>query len=67
MFRGLFQLFTANCRKITKVDNLATNGVVHVIDSMLTPVGDTLSNLISKNPELSVLKTGMFSSSLQAP
>ena len=54
----LLQITTANCQKITKVDNIATNGVVHVVDSVLTPVGDTLLNLVSKNPELSTLKTG---------
>ena len=52
------QLMTANCQKITKADNMATNGVVHVIDNVLTPVGDTILNLISKNPDLSTLKTG---------
>jgi len=58
------KLMTANCRKLTSVDNMATNGVVHVVDGVLTPVGDTLLELVSKNPELSHLKTALGSSSL---
>lgn len=57
-------LVTANCQKVTHVDNMATNGVVHVVDSVLTPVGDTLLNLISKNPELSTLKTALGASTM---
>jgi len=50
---------TANCIEITSADNLASNGVVHVIDDVITPVTGTILDLIQKNPELSTLKTGI--------
>jgi hypothetical protein len=54
----LFQLVTANCKRVAKADNLASNGVIHVVTEVLKPVTDTLMELIQKNPELSTLKTG---------
>jgi len=49
---------TANCIEITSADNMASNGVVHVIGDVITPVTSTILDLIQKNPELSTLKTG---------
>ncbi|XP_045157797.1 transforming growth factor-beta-induced protein ig-h3-like [Mercenaria mercenaria] len=60
------ELLTANCKKVTKADNLASNGVVHVLDDVLKPVSETLLDLVQKNPELSTLKTALGSSALAA-
>ncbi|WAR23616.1 BGH3-like protein [Mya arenaria] len=58
MYEQPTKVVTANCIKITTEDNMATNGVVHVIDDVITPVTGTLLDLVQKNPELSTLKTG---------
>ena len=51
-----FQLFTANCVPVMSPDNLATNGVVHIVSNVLTPVVDTIADIIMKQPRLSILK-----------
>lgn len=51
------RLVTANCQPLVSSDNLATNGVVHVVDGLLMPVTDSITDIISKSPELSTLKT----------
>lgn len=58
----MLQITTANCHTITKPDVVANNGIVHVVDSVLTPVVETLMDIVSKNPELSTFKTGKRSS-----
>ena len=50
---------TANCVKITSMDHKSENGIVHVTDGVLKPVTSTLIELIQKNPELSIMKTGI--------
>ncbi|XP_052775009.1 transforming growth factor-beta-induced protein ig-h3-like [Mya arenaria] len=64
MYEQPTKVVTANCIKITTEDNMATNGVVHVIDDVITPVTGTLLDLVQKNPELSTLKTALGSSRL---
>lgn len=49
---------TANCVKINSIDNYASNGLVHVTNGVLKPVTGSLIELIQKNPELSIMKTG---------
>ena len=59
------QILTANCIPIVSRDNLATNGVVHVINKVITPnEGTTLMDLVSQNPQLTVLKKGIFENTL---
>ncbi|KAL4236692.1 hypothetical protein ACF0H5_005076 [Mactra antiquata] len=58
------KVITANCQRVTSVDNIADNGVIHIVENVLKPVTDTLLDLIKKNPELSILKTALGSSQL---
>ncbi|XP_064605989.1 LOW QUALITY PROTEIN: periostin-like [Liolophura sinensis] len=51
------KLITANCARLLKTDVLATNGVIHTVERVLSPVTNSLIGIISKNPELSTLKT----------
>ena len=51
------QMMTANCKEVVSPDNQADNGIVHVVDGVLEPAEDTLSDMISTRPELSTLKT----------
>jgi len=41
------------------MDHKSENGIVHVTDGVLKPVTSTLIELIQKNPELSIMKTGI--------
>lgn len=49
---------TANCKLVSSRNNLATNGVIHVVDEVLQPVTKSLTDIVSSNPQLSYLKTG---------
>ncbi len=48
---------TANCIPLTSTDNQANNGVVHLVDGVLKPVEDSIADIVSKNPQLGILKT----------
>lgn len=50
---------TANCITVTSRDKVATNGVIHTVEKVLEPVSQTLLDIVSSDPEMSYLKTGM--------
>ena len=39
---------------------MATNGVIHTVEKVLEPVSQTLLDIVSSDPEMSYLKTGML-------
>ena len=49
------RLMTANCARITSINNYATNGVVHVVDRMIRPVTKTIAELLAQDNQFSVL------------
>lgn len=51
---------TANCIKVKSRDAVATNGVINVVEEVLEPVSETLMEIISSDPEMSYMKTGML-------
>ncbi|XP_026569083.1 periostin isoform X4 [Pseudonaja textilis] len=53
---------TVNCARITHGNQIATNGVVHVIDRVLTPVGNTIQDFIESEDDLSSLRAAAFTS-----
>uniref|UniRef100_A0A1W7R9F7 Transforming growth factor-beta-induced protein ig-h3 n=1 Tax=Hadrurus spadix TaxID=141984 RepID=A0A1W7R9F7_9SCOR len=50
------RILTANCARLIKADNYATNGVVHLVETMLPMPSKTVADIISSNPQLSILK-----------
>ncbi|XP_036381281.1 periostin-like [Megalops cyprinoides] len=46
---------TVNCARIIHGNQVATNGVVHVIDRVITAVGNTIQDVIEVNDELTSL------------
>lgn len=50
-------MYTANCAPITKANQEAENGIVHVIDRVLMPVTSTLMQLIRDRGDMAVLQT----------
>ncbi|XP_009290067.1 periostin, osteoblast specific factor b isoform X3 [Danio rerio] len=48
---------TVNCARIIHGNQVATNGVVHVIDRVITAVGSTIQDMIEVEDDLSTLST----------
>lgn len=44
---------TVNCARIIHGNQVATNGVVHVIDRVISAVGSTIQDVLDVNDELS--------------
>ncbi|XP_066999275.2 transforming growth factor-beta-induced protein ig-h3 [Anabrus simplex] len=51
------RVVTANCARVTSVNNYATNGIVHVVDRVIQPVGKTLAELIAQDDQFTTFKT----------
>lgn len=49
--------YTANCAPITKPNQEADNGIVHVIERVMTPVTKTLIELVKERSDMAVLQT----------
>ncbi|XP_076876243.1 periostin isoform X2 [Brachyhypopomus gauderio] len=50
-------IVTVNCARIIHGNQVATNGVVHVIDRVIAPVKNTIKDVIETNEELDSLST----------
>lgn len=46
---------TVNCARIIHGNQVATNGVVHVIDRVISAVGNTIQDFIEVDDDLSTL------------
>lgn len=55
----LVQVVTVNCARIIHGNQVATNGVVHVIDRVITAVGNTIQDVIEVDDELSTLSVSL--------
>ncbi|XP_024050412.1 periostin-like isoform X6 [Terrapene carolina triunguis] len=53
---------TVNCARIIHGNQIATNGVVHVIDRVLTPVGNTIQEFLEAEDDLSSLRAAAITS-----
>ncbi|XP_054858409.1 periostin isoform X2 [Eublepharis macularius] len=53
---------TVNCARIIHGNQIATNGVVHVIDRVLTPVGNTIQDFIEAEDDLTSLRAAAIAS-----
>lgn len=51
------RMVTANCARVTKPDNLATNGIVHVVDGVVTPAAQSIRELLEDSKKLTNLRT----------
>ncbi|KAA0702162.1 Periostin [Triplophysa tibetana] len=57
-------IVTVNCARIIHGNQVATNGVVHVLDRVITAVGNTIQDVIEVEDELSTLSTVATASGL---
>ncbi|XP_069061601.1 periostin isoform X2 [Pleurodeles waltl] len=55
-------IVTVNCARIIHGNQIATNGVVHVIDRVVTAVGSTIQDYIESEDELSSLRAAALAS-----
>ncbi|NWZ52436.1 POSTN protein, partial [Haliaeetus albicilla] len=53
---------TVNCARVIYGNQIATNGVVHVIDRVLTAVGNTIQDFIEVEDDLSSLRAAAITS-----
>ncbi|XP_061902695.1 periostin-like isoform X2 [Entelurus aequoreus] len=53
---------TVNCARIVHANQVATNGVVHVIDRVISGVGNTIKNVLDVNDELSSFSAAALAS-----
>lgn len=58
--------YTANCVPIIKTNQIAKNGIVHVIERVMTPVKDNLMELIRQRSDMAVLRTVLEKTDLAA-
>lgn len=49
--------YTANCAPLVKVNQMATNGIVHLVDGVLTPVTQNLMEIVRERNDMAVLRT----------
>ncbi|XP_055294837.1 transforming growth factor-beta-induced protein ig-h3 [Sitodiplosis mosellana] len=49
--------YTANCAPLSKVDQEAENGIIHVVDRVLIPVTKSLMELVRERNDMAVLQT----------
>lgn len=49
--------YTANCASLTRVNQEAENGIVHVIDRVLMPVTKTIMELLRERNDMAVMQT----------
>lgn len=59
---SVFQVVTVNCARIIHGNQVATNGVVHVIDRVITAVSNTIQDMLDIEEDLSSLNASDFSS-----
>ncbi|KAG7471208.1 hypothetical protein MATL_G00121980 [Megalops atlanticus] len=57
-------IVTVNCARIIHGNQVATNGVVHVLDRVITAVGNTIQDVIEVNEDLTSLNTIAVASGL---
>lgn len=53
------KMITANCARVKKGNNLAENGIVHMLEGVITPAVQSIQEIIADTARLSHLKKGM--------
>ncbi|XP_034546322.1 transforming growth factor-beta-induced protein ig-h3-like [Notolabrus celidotus] len=59
-------IVTVNCARLIKPDQHATNGIVHVVDRVITAISNTVHTLIDIDEDLETLRTAMAAAGLTA-
>uniref|UniRef100_A0A4W6BMH3 Transforming growth factor-beta-induced protein ig-h3 n=1 Tax=Lates calcarifer TaxID=8187 RepID=A0A4W6BMH3_LATCA len=59
-------IVTVNCARLIKPDQHATNGIVHVVDRVITAVSNNVHTLIDVDEDLETLRTAIAATGLTA-
>ncbi|XP_068460308.1 transforming growth factor-beta-induced protein ig-h3 [Clinocottus analis] len=59
-------IVTVNCARLIKPDQHATNGIVHVVDRVITAISNNVHSLIDVDDDLETLRTAMAAAGLTA-
>ncbi|XP_070692424.1 transforming growth factor-beta-induced protein ig-h3 [Pempheris klunzingeri] len=57
-------IVTVNCARLIKPDQHATNGIVHVVDRVITAISNNVHTLIDIDDDLETLRTAMAAAGL---
>ncbi|XP_030620823.1 transforming growth factor-beta-induced protein ig-h3 [Chanos chanos] len=57
-------IVTVNCARLVKTDQHATNGIVHVVDRVITAITNTVHNFIDTDDDLDTLRTAIAAAGL---
>uniref|UniRef100_A0A8C5LUI3 Periostin n=1 Tax=Leptobrachium leishanense TaxID=445787 RepID=A0A8C5LUI3_9ANUR len=57
-------IVTVNCARVIHGNQIATNGVVHVIDRVVTAVGNTIQDFVDSEDDLSSLRAASIASNI---
>nr|XP_046262685.1 transforming growth factor-beta-induced protein ig-h3 [Scatophagus argus] len=57
-------IVTVNCARLIKPDQHATNGIVHVVDRVITAISNNVNTLIDVDDDLETLRTAMAAAGL---
>lgn len=60
LYFSVVQVVTVNCARIIHGNQVATNGVVHVIDRVISAVGNTIRDVLDIDDDLSSLNVSGF-------
>ncbi|TRY88705.1 hypothetical protein DNTS_006274 [Danionella cerebrum] len=57
-------IVTVNCARLVKADQHATNGIVHVVDRVITAITNDVNSLIDTDDDLDTLRTAVAAAGL---
>ena len=52
----LIQIVTVNCARLIKTDQHATNGIVHVVDRVITAITNNVHTFLDTDDDLETLR-----------
>lgn len=59
------QIVTVNCARLLKADHHATNGVVHVIDKVISTTTNSIQHIVETEESLETLRVSLTQGSLK--
>ncbi|KAL0973710.1 hypothetical protein UPYG_G00209910 [Umbra pygmaea] len=57
-------IVTVNCARLVKTDQHATNGIVHMVDRVITAITNNVHNVIDNDDDLDTLRTAIAAAGL---
>ncbi|XP_065122586.1 transforming growth factor-beta-induced protein ig-h3 [Paramisgurnus dabryanus] len=57
-------IVTVNCARLVKTDQHATNGIVHVVDRVITAITNNVNSMIDTDDDLETLRTAVAAAGL---